>query len=96
MDLEQNWSFKINYLYANLVSNVKNFRNCRDFFHRIIETFMLEKTFKVIESNHKPNIAKSQSAMSPSATSTDILNTSREGYIQLRLPKTSLFWCSSL
>jgi len=26
--------------------------------HRIIELFMLEKTFKIMESNHKPTTAK--------------------------------------
>jgi len=27
--------------------------------YRIIESFRLEKTFKIIESNHKPNTARS-------------------------------------
>lgn len=29
MYLEQDWSFKINYLDVNLVSNVKDFKHCR-------------------------------------------------------------------
>lgn len=32
-----------------------------DFFHLVIESFGLEKTCKVIESNHKPNTAKMES-----------------------------------
>jgi len=33
--------------------------------HRIIESSRLEKTFKIIESNHKPNIAKSTTKPCP-------------------------------
>jgi len=32
---------------------------------RIIESFRLEKTFKIMESNHKPNTAKSSSKSCP-------------------------------
>ena len=34
-------------------------------FHRIIEAFRLEKTLKIIESNHKPNTAKSTAKPGP-------------------------------
>ncbi|KAK4815885.1 hypothetical protein QYF61_009936 [Mycteria americana] len=55
----------------------------RDFFsqnHRITESYRLEKTFKIIESNHKPNTAKNHHyTMSLSTSSKRPLNTSRDG-----------------
>jgi len=43
MYLEQDWSFKVNYLDVNLVSDVKDFTNCRarDFFHETKMTKMM-------------------------------------------------------
>lgn len=43
MYLEQDWSFKINYLDVNLISTVKDFKGCRarDFLHETKMTKMM-------------------------------------------------------
>ncbi|KAK4825008.1 hypothetical protein QYF61_022954 [Mycteria americana] len=60
--------------------------------HRITESYRLEKTFKIIESNHKPNTAKNHHyTMSLSTSSKRPLNTSRDGDSTTSLG--SLFQC---
>ncbi|KAK4826991.1 hypothetical protein QYF61_013091 [Mycteria americana] len=60
--------------------------------HRITESYRLEKTFKIIESNHKPNTAKNHHyTISLSTSSNRPLNTSRDGDSTTSLG--SLFQC---
>ena len=47
---------------------------------RVIESSSLEKTFKIIESNHQPDLPTPVTKPCPLVLNSRVLNTSRDGY----------------